>query len=98
MEDYFPEKPQCCSSNFFHHLSFLNFLILLGLVESFFANPFGPAQKEKETDVLINKYFDIMFKTGVKVGQIKTALGVKGQEKNGPKNAALQLFEEIKKL
>jgi len=69
-----------------------------GLVESFFANPFGPAQKEKETDVLINKYFDIMFKSGVKVGQIKTALGVKGQEKHGPKNAALQLFEEIKKL
>ena len=69
-----------------------------GLVESFFANPFGPAQKEKETDVLINEYFDTMFKSGVKVGQIKTALGVKGQEKNGPKNAALQLFEEIKKL
>ena len=70
-----------------------------GLVESFFANPFGPAQKEKETDILIKKYFDIMFnKAGVKVGQIKTALGVKGQEKNGPKNAALQLFEEIKKL
>lgn len=58
-----------------------------------------PAQKEKETDILIKKYFDIMFnKAGVKVGQIKTALGVKGQEKNGPKNAALQLFEEIKKL
>ena len=69
-----------------------------GLVESFFANPFGPAQKEKETDVWINKYFDTIFKSGVKVGQIKTALGGKGQEKNGPKNAALQLFEEIKKL
>ena len=70
-----------------------------GLVESFFANPFGPVQKEAETDVLINKYFNFMFGEGnVKVGQIKTCLGVKGQEKNGPKNAAIELFEEIKKL
>ena len=70
-----------------------------GLVESFFANPFGPTQKEKETNELIDKYFDFMYNTAnVKVGQIKTALGVKGQEKDGPKNAALQLFEEIKKL
>ena len=28
-----------------------------GLVESYFANPFGPAQKKKETDILIEKYF-----------------------------------------
>ncbi|MBD7911370.1 MULTISPECIES: phosphoenolpyruvate carboxykinase [Clostridium] len=70
-----------------------------GLVESFFANPFGPAQKEKETDLLINKYFNAMFKeAGVKVGQIKTCLGVQGQEKTGPRNAALELFDEIKKL
>lgn len=70
-----------------------------GLVESFFANPFGPVQKQKETDVLIRKYFNAMFKeANVKVGQIKTCLGVKGQEKEGPKNAALELFEEIKKL
>ncbi|MDS0524732.1 phosphoenolpyruvate carboxykinase [Clostridium sp. SHJSY1] len=70
-----------------------------GLVESFFANPFGPAQKEKETDALIDKYFDAMFKEAeVKVGQIKTCLGVSGQEKTGPRDAALELFEEIKKL
>ncbi|MGG7177078.1 phosphoenolpyruvate carboxykinase [Clostridium paraputrificum] len=70
-----------------------------GLVESYFANPFGPAQKEAETDVLIEKYFDVMFnEAGVKVGQIKTCLGVSGQEKNGPRNAALELFDEIKKL
>ena len=68
-----------------------------GLVESFFANPFGPAQKEKETDKLINQYFNAMFnECNVKVGQIKTCLGVKGQEKTGPKNAALELFKEIK--
>ncbi len=70
-----------------------------GLVESFFANPFGPAQKQDETNILIDKYFNTMFKTGqIKVGQIKTCLGVKGQEKNGPRNAAIELFDEIKKM
>ncbi|MGL4873450.1 MAG: phosphoenolpyruvate carboxykinase [Clostridium sp.] len=69
-----------------------------GLVESYFANPFGPAQKQKETDVLIDDFFNAMFDGTVKVGQIKTCLGVDGQEKTGPRDAALELFEEIKKL
>lgn len=70
-----------------------------GLVESYFANPFGPAQKQEETDVLIDEYFDLMFKSNqVKVGQIKTCLGVKGKEKTGPRNAAIELFNEIKKV
>ena len=70
-----------------------------GLVESYFANPFGPAQKQEETNILIDRYFDAMFNEAkVKVGQIKTCLGVKGQEKEGPKNAAIDLFDEIKKL
>jgi len=70
-----------------------------GLVESFFANPFGPAQKQKETEILLKMYFNKMYnEANVKVGQIKTCLGVKGQEKTGPRNAALELFDEIKKL
>lgn len=69
-----------------------------GLVESYFANPFGPAQKQEETDKLLDKYFNAMFNGTVKVGQLRTCLGVKGQEKTGPRNAALELFEEIKKL
>ena len=70
-----------------------------GLVESYFANPFGPAQKQNETDILIDQYFNEMFKDSkVKVGQIRTCLGVKGQEKNGPRNAAIELFDEIKKM
>ncbi len=68
-----------------------------GIVESYFANPFGPVQKSDETDVLIDKFFELMFKNNaVKVGQIKTCLGVKGKEKTGPKNAAIELFNEIK--
>ncbi|URZ15556.1 phosphoenolpyruvate carboxykinase [Clostridium felsineum] len=68
-----------------------------GLVTTFFANPFGPVQKEKETDILINKYFDEFFKAGIKVGQIRTRLGIKGMEKDGPKNAAIRLLDIIKK-
>jgi hypothetical protein len=67
-----------------------------GLVKSFFANPFGPHQRMEETDNLIDTYFHDFYKTGVKVGQIKTCLGIVGKEKEGPKQAAIELFETIK--
>lgn len=69
-----------------------------GLVKSYFANPFGPAQKSKETDILLEQYFSKFFSSGVKVGQLRTCLGVKGKEKQGPKKAAIKLFEVIKSL
>ena len=69
-----------------------------GLVESYFANPFGPAQKQEATDILIDRYFKAMFDTNVKVGQIKTCLGVKGREQEGPREAAIELFNIIKEL
>lgn len=69
-----------------------------GLVKSYFANPFGPVQKIKETDILIENYFKAMFDTGIKVGQIRTCLGIEGKEKEGPKNAAIKLFDIIKNL
>ncbi|WP_339010384.1 phosphoenolpyruvate carboxykinase [Fusobacterium varium] len=67
-----------------------------GLVDSYFANPFGPVQNIEKTDVLIEKFFEDMFKKGVKVGQIRTQLGIKGNEKDGPKRAAQKLFDLIK--
>ncbi|GKX66776.1 phosphoenolpyruvate carboxykinase [Inconstantimicrobium mannanitabidum] len=66
-----------------------------GIVTSYFANPFGPAQKIKETDVILDRYFDLYFKNNIKVGQIKTCLGIKGSEKTGPRKAAIQLFDII---
>lgn len=69
-----------------------------GLVESYFANPFGPVQKKEEMDLIIDKYFDDMFNNKVKVGQIKTCLGVLGFEKKGPKKAAIELFDIIEKM
>jgi len=70
----------------------------IGLVKSFFANPFGPAQKSEETEILLQEYFSKFFSSGVKVGQIRTCLGVKGKEKEGPKKAATKLLEVIKSL
>ena len=67
-----------------------------GLVDSYFANPFGPLQNIAKTDILIEKFFEDMFKKGVKVGQIRTQLGIKGKEKDGPKRAAQKLFDLIK--
>jgi hypothetical protein len=69
-----------------------------GLVKSYFANPFGPHQKQKETDILLVEYFNSFYQTGVKVGQIRTCLGIEGEATIGPKRAAKKLFEEIKKL
>lgn len=66
-----------------------------GLVESYFANPFGPAQKQVEVDKLLEKYFAQLFSTGVRVGQIRTSLGIVGKEKDGPIKAAKKLFDII---
>lgn len=69
-----------------------------GLVETYFANPFGPVQKKEEVDKLLPLYFESFYKAGIKVGQIRTKLGIKGMEKEGPKKAALKLLETIKTL
>ena len=50
-----------------------------GLVESYFANPFGPVQMQDETDILIEDYFKLMFKNNIKVVKNKTCLVIKGQ-------------------
>lgn len=67
----------------------------LGIVESYFANPFGPVQREEQTDVILVDYFKRMYKQKVKVGQLRTRLGIKGNEHKGPKDAAIAIIEEI---
>jgi hypothetical protein len=69
-----------------------------GLVHTYFANPFGAPQRKKEHEKTAKQYFDRMFKTGVKVGQIRTRLGIGGFEQTGPKAASMGLFNEIRKL
>ena len=53
-----------------------------GLVETFFANPFGPVQKEQETKLLLDEYFDLMYKTDVFVGSLYTGLSLNNATEN----------------
>ena len=69
-----------------------------GLVESYFANPFGPYQKQETCDKLIEDYFSKLFKNKKRVGVIKTQLAIENMETDGPLKSARELFEIIKAL
>ncbi|TAN42132.1 MAG: phosphoenolpyruvate carboxykinase [Nitrospirae bacterium] len=69
-----------------------------GLVHTYFANPFGAPQRKEAHEKIAREYFDLMFRTGVRVGQIRTRLGIEGFEQEGPKAASMELFREIRKL
>ena len=67
-----------------------------GLVHTYFANPFGAIQEKEKHAKIATKTFKALFSNGVKVGQIRTRLGVPGYEQEGPKAASLELFEVIR--
>ncbi len=69
----------------------------VGIVKSYFANPFGPVQREKITDPLLIAYFEDLFKQGVKVGELYTKLAIPGYEMKGPQEAAKYLLESLTK-
>lgn len=69
-----------------------------GLVKSYFANPFGPYQKQEMCDELIKEYFDKLFENKIKVGTIRTQLAIDNMESEGPKKSARELFEIIKSI
>jgi hypothetical protein len=66
-----------------------------GLVSSYFANIFGPAQHKEAHDGLAEKYFKALFGSECRVGQLRTRLGIEGYETKGPEKAAEVLFEII---
>ncbi|MDR2956283.1 MAG: phosphoenolpyruvate carboxykinase [Prevotella sp.] len=66
-----------------------------GLVTSYFANPFGPVQEQEKAGELIQQYFHDMQKNGVKIGEIYTSLAIEGLSKEGPREAAEELFTMI---
>ncbi|MBF0465497.1 MAG: phosphoenolpyruvate carboxykinase [Nitrospirae bacterium] len=68
-----------------------------GVVNTYFANPFGAPQRRDTHEELAAFYFNKMFATGVTVGQIRTRLAIKGYAQEGPKKAALELLKFIKK-
>lgn len=67
-----------------------------GLTQTYFANVFGPAQYVDEHDALAKKFFDAFFKSGVRVGELYTQLGIAGMEHNGPEIAAQELLKLAK--
>ncbi len=66
-----------------------------GLVESFFANPFGPVQKRAQTETLLKRYFQRLAEDGIPIGEIHTELAIEGSEVTGPKRAAQELLERL---
>lgn len=66
-----------------------------GLVKSFFANPFGPLQRKETCLPMIEECLNDMKNKDVKIGEIKTCLGISGMEKDGPTNAAKRLLEYL---
>lgn len=70
----------------------------VGETTSYFANPFGPAQKQEETDQLLEEFFEALFVQETVVGELRTQLGVDGFEKKGPERAAIDLFDAIREL
>lgn len=67
-----------------------------GLVETFFANPFGPMQLENTTNSLLTNYFQLLFKNNIPVGELYTGLGLENG-KNNPKLAAHYLIDLLLK-
>ena len=64
-----------------------------GLVKSYFANIFGPPQYRPLHDQLAERTFQAAFTSGVWVGQLRTRLGVRGFERQGPEAAARAMIE-----
>lgn len=69
----------------------------VGIVKSFFANPFGPVQERDKTNILLKKYFELLFKQNVVVGEIYTKIAVKGFETIGPLESAKLLIKYLEK-
>jgi hypothetical protein len=66
-----------------------------GLVNSYFANIFGPPEYKELHEELAARYFESFFKTSVFVGQMRTRLGIPGNETSGPGKAAMELLRII---
>lgn len=66
-----------------------------GLVHTYFANVFGPAQYRELHEKIAKGFFEVMFRNNIFVGQLRTQLGIKGRENDGPEEAAKALFKSI---
>jgi len=65
----------------------------VGLVTSYFANPFGPVQLKEETEILLQQYFKRLFEDNVLVGELYTKLAIPGKENKGVNQAAKAILK-----
>jgi len=68
-----------------------------GLTTSYFANPFGAVQRREEHEAIAKKFFNAMYQNDVKIGMLKTRLGLNGFEQEGPLAAARMLIDMLEK-
>ncbi|MDD3923951.1 MAG: hypothetical protein PHP11_02490 [Erysipelotrichaceae bacterium] len=66
-----------------------------GISTTFFANPFGPVQKEEECLLLIKKMFKMMKDKNIFLGEVYTQLGLKDKDDNALMQAAQHLLKVI---
>jgi hypothetical protein len=66
-----------------------------GLGHNYYANIFGPPQYRDLHDKLAHKVFTRAFESGVRVGQMRSRLGIPGYEASGPKAVAEELLKQI---
>lgn len=67
-----------------------------GLSTTFFANPFGPMQRQEQCGKLINKMFNALFEQNIPVGEIYTCLGLPNKGDHGIDQAAQALLDFVK--
>ena len=67
-----------------------------GLVHSYFANVFGPAQYPQLHDEIAERYFRTFSTTGLFVGEMRTQLSIPSWEQRGPGKAAHALLDLIR--
>ena len=67
-----------------------------GLVNTYFANVFGPVQYKDEHEEVAKRFFQAFFKAGLFVGQMRTRLGISGWERKGPEESAGALLQLIR--
>lgn len=69
----------------------------VGISTTYFANPFGPMQKQEQCGKLIDDVFAELKKNNIFVGEIFTHLGFSRENREGLNVAAQQLLEFIEK-
>jgi len=66
-----------------------------GIVNSYFANIFGPPEYKELHEEIATRYFELFYEKNIFVGQMRTRLGIPGMETSGPKEAATELLKII---